>query len=114
MYYAKEKIRKATATARKEEHKVTCLFVNSLASKYCSLMKVHPPSKGFDPISHIGSKFIQIDRGGEGSPIERTSLRPFLAIKIFSLAYRATKIKCVKIKNVYTRYVAEPSNDKIF
>ena len=27
MYYAKEKIRKATATARKEEHKVPCQFV---------------------------------------------------------------------------------------
>ena len=77
-------------------------------------MKVHQPSKGFDPISHVGSKFIQVDRGWEGSSIERTSLRPFLAIKIFSPAHRATKIKCVKIKNVYTRYVAELLNNEIF
>ena len=81
MYYAKEKFKKATGynTKRGTQGSLSICFLTVLASKYCSLMKVHPPSKGFNPISHIGSKFIQIDRGGEGSPIERPSLRPFLA-----------------------------------
>ena len=40
--------------------------------------------------------------------------REIFAVKIFSSAHRVIKIKRTKDWNMYTHYVAEPSNDEIF